>query len=125
MTGLIFSLAASYCFLHSNNLKGPSVVFRHQHLLPRPLLSRLRLHLLHFQRVQAPPPHKQVMVPDAQLEDLDPDKNPHGGGQHLSTGRSAGFQQVNRLGLTNLLTLCREELNLKTFAFLSSGLMVN
>lgn len=58
----------------SNNLRGPSVPSCHQHLLPRPLLSRLRLHLLHLQRVQPPPAHKQVVVSDAQLEDLHPNQ---------------------------------------------------
>lgn len=93
-----------------------------QHLLPRPLLSGLRLHLLHLQRVQPPPAHKQVMVADAQLEDL---HRPQTNMAAVSFSSPAAFHPVARLALTSLLTLCREELNLKTFAFLSSGLMVN
>lgn len=110
----------------TDNLNGPSVVLRHQHLFPRPLLSGLRLHLLHLQRVQPPAAHKQVVVPNAQLEDLHQSQSePAAVSTSSSPGAPAGLDRAARLGLTNLLTLCREELNLKTFAFLSSGLMVN
>lgn len=54
----------------ADHLNGPSVLSRRQHLFPGPLLSGLRLHLLHLQRVQPAAAHKQVVVPNAQLEDL-------------------------------------------------------
>lgn len=104
------------------------MVSSRQHLFPGPLLSGLRLHLLHLQRVQPAAAHKQVVVPNAQLEDLRQSQSePAAVSTSSSPGAPAGFRSSRsaRLGLTNLLTLCREELNLKTFAFLSSGLMVN
>lgn len=39
-------------------------------LLPGLLLFSLSLHLLHFNGVHLPPPHEQVVVTDAQLQDL-------------------------------------------------------
>lgn len=76
----------------TDNLNGPSVAFRHQHLFPRPLLSGLRLHLLHLQRVQAPAAHKQVVVPNAQLEDLHQSQSePAAVSTSSSPGAPAGF----------------------------------
>lgn len=40
------------------------------YLFSGPLLSGLSLHLLDLQRVHPPAAHKQIMVPNAQLEDL-------------------------------------------------------
>lgn len=39
-------------------------------LLASLLLLGLRLHLLYLDGVHLPPPHEQVMVPNAQLQDL-------------------------------------------------------
>lgn len=39
-------------------------------LLARLLLFSLSLHLLHFNRVHLSPPHEQIMVPDAELQNL-------------------------------------------------------
>ena len=41
-----------------------------QYLLPGSLLAGLGFHLLHLQAVYPPPAHEQVMVPYAQLQDL-------------------------------------------------------
>lgn len=40
------------------------------YLFSGPLFSGLSLHLLDLQRVHPPAAHKQIMVPNAQLEDL-------------------------------------------------------
>lgn len=77
----------------ADRLNGPSVVSRHQHLFPRPLLSGLRLHLLHLQRVQPPAAHKQVVVPNAQLEDLHQSQSePAAVSTSSSPGPPAGFR---------------------------------
>lgn len=48
-----------------------SLVMAHvAHLLPGLLLPGLCLHLLHLQRVSLPPPHEEVVVPNAQLKNL-------------------------------------------------------
>lgn len=55
----------------------PSSLFLHyQYLFSGPLLSGLSFHLLYFKRVYTPPPHKQVMVPYTQLEDLPRETKP-------------------------------------------------
>lgn len=44
------------------------------HLLSSLLLPGLGFHLLNLQRIGLPSPHKKVMVPDAQLQNLWPQK---------------------------------------------------
>lgn len=39
------------------------------------LLFSLSLHLLHFDRVHLPPPHEQIVVSDAQLQDLETNRH--------------------------------------------------
>ena len=44
------------------------------HLLSGLLLPGLGFHLLDFQRIGLPSPHKQVVIPNTQLENLRPGK---------------------------------------------------
>lgn len=92
-----------------------------------PLFSGLGLHLLDLQRVHPPAAHKQIMVPNAQLEDLHQEKKSKMNActtalviSHIQAAPASVPEQ-----LTSLLTRKRDELNLKTLVFLSRGLMVN